>query len=114
MILTRFKSFFQTSLRFLITAFVCTLLVFSSVLPAQAIDNSNLREGEANLNKIQKESDDVAKSNPRGIEEVTEKAKKGTNAVQGAADKEKMVTPDETKATSIEEKANEFFQNLTN
>ncbi|MGV2830167.1 hypothetical protein [Myxosarcina sp. GI1(2024)] len=88
--------------------------MFSSVLPAQAIDNSNPREGEANLNKIQKESDDVAKSNPRGIEEVTEKAKNSPNAVQGEADKEKMVTPEETNAPSIEEKANKFFQNLTN
>lgn len=114
MILSRFKRFFQTSIRLLLTAFVCTLLVFSSVLPAQAAMDSNPRKGEESLNQIQKESDEVAKSNPRGIEETTEKAKRGSNAVQGDADTEKMVTPEETGATSVEQKANEFLQGLTN
>lgn len=114
MILTKFKTFFQTSLRLLLTVFICGILVFSSVLPAQAASTSNPREGEANLNRIQKETDDVAKSNPRGLEETTEKAKQGTNAVQGAADADKMVQPGETRAESVEEKANNFFQNLTN
>lgn len=114
MLLTRFKRFFQRLIRLLATAFICSLLMFSSISPALAANKSNPKEGETSLNKIQKESDEVAKSNPRGIKEVTEKAKKGSNAVQGDADTEKMVSPEKTSATSIEQKANEFLQDLTN
>ncbi len=107
------KKIFQTSVRLMVTAFICGLLVFTSVLPARAAD-SNPRKGEANLNSIQKETDDVAKSKPRSMEETIEKAKEGTNEVQGAADTEQMVQPGETGAESVEDKANNFFQNLTN
>ncbi|WP_036483484.1 hypothetical protein [Myxosarcina sp. GI1] len=111
--LTGLKKIFQTSVRFIVTAFICGLLVFSSVLPAQAAADSNPRKGEANLNSIQKETDDVAKSNPRNMEETMQKAKEGTNEVQGAADTEEMVQPGETGAESVEDKANNFLQNLT-
>lgn len=55
-----------------------------------------------------------ADSYPRGLEETTQKAQQGTNAVQGGADKDKMVKSEETSATSVKEKAASFLDSLTN
>ena len=113
MLSDKFNNWLKSSVRLVLTIFVCGLLFVASAYPAQAV-SSKPTDGEANLNRIQEETDDVARSNPRGIEEVTEKAQSGTNAVQGGADAEKMVSPDETDATTVKEKAANFFDNLTN
>ena len=113
MLSDKFNNWLKSSVRLVLTIFVCGLLFVASAYPAQAV-SSKPTDGEANLNRIQEETDDVARSNPRGIEEVTEKAQSGTNAVQGSADAEKMVSPDETDATTVKEKAANFFDNLTN
>ena len=88
-------------------------MFISSAYPAQAA-TSKTSDGEASLNKVQAKTDDVASSNPRGIKEVTKEAQKGLNAVQGGADKGKMISPEEADATSVREKAANFLDNLTN
>ena len=114
MLFNRLNSWLKSSLRVILTTFICGLLFVSSVYPAQAVTSP--KDGEANLNEIQAETDKVGKgleNNPRGIEETTKKAQEGLNEVQGAADKDKMVTPEETDATSVKEQAANFFENLT-
>lgn len=114
MLFNRLSNYLKRTFRFVAIAIVGGLLFISSVNPAQAA-SGKVTEGEASLNRVQKETDDVARSNPRGIEEVTEKAQKGLNAVQGAADRNKMVSPEEAKgATTVEEQAANFLENIKN
>lgn len=113
MLSNKIGNWLKSSLRLVLTVFVCGILFIASAYPAQAA-NSKPTEGEATLNKIQDKTDDVARSNPRGINEVTEEAQKGLNAVQGAADSDKMIDRDEANATTVKEKAASFLDNLTN
>jgi hypothetical protein len=116
MLFNKLNNWLKLSLRLILTTFICGLLFISTAYPAQAVTSSP-RDGEANLNRIQNETDKVGKgldNPPRGLEEVTEKAQQGTNAVQGGADADKMVKPEDTDATTVKEKAANFFENLTN
>ncbi|GAB4537063.1 MAG: hypothetical protein Tsb0014_25450 [Pleurocapsa sp.] len=114
MLFKQLNNWLKTSFRLVLTAIVCGLLFISTVNPAQAA-TSKPSDGEASLNRVQAKTDDVASSNPRGINEVTKEAQKGLNAVQGGADRDKMVSPEEADdATTITEKAANFLDNLTN
>ena len=113
MLLNKLNNWLKSSLRLVLTAFVCGLLFISSAYPARAA-TSKTTDGEVSLNRVQAKTDDVASSNPRGIKEVTKEAQKGLNAVQGEADKDKMISPEDADATSVKEKAANFFDNLTN
>ena len=114
MLLNKLNNWFKSSIRVVLIVLVCGLLFIATVNPVQAATTSKTTDGEANLNKIQNKTDEVANSNPRGIEEITEEAQKGTNAVQGGADADKMVSKDEANATTVKEKAASFLDNLTN
>ena len=113
MVFNKLNNWLKSSIRLVLTVFACGLLFISTAYPAQAA-TSNTTDGEANLNRIQAKTDDVARSNPRGIEEITQEAQKGLNAVQGDADKDKMISPEDTNATTVKEKAANFLENLTN
>ncbi|WP_019503616.1 hypothetical protein [Pleurocapsa sp. PCC 7319] len=113
MLFNKLNNWLKSSLRLLLTAFVCGLLFISSAYPAQAA-TSRATEGEASLNRVQAKTDEVASSNPRGINEVTKEAQKGLNAVQGGADADKMISPDEANATTVKEKAANLLDNLKN
>ena len=113
MLSNKINNWLRSSLRLVLTVFVCGLLFVASAYPAQAA-TSKPTDGEATLNKIQDKTDDVANSNPRGIEEVTKEAQKGLNAVQGSADADEMIDPSEANATTVKEKAASFLDNLTN
>ena len=113
MLLNKLNNWLKSSFRLALTAIVCGLLFISSVYPAQAATSKTTDE-EVSLNRIQAKTDDVARSNPRGIKEVTKESQKGLNAVQGGADKGKMVSPEEADATTVKEKAANFLDNLTN
>jgi len=113
MLFNKLNNWLKSSLRAVLTAIVCGLLFVSLANPAQAA-TSKVTDGEANLNSIQAKTDEVADSNPRGIEEITKEAQKGTNAVQGSADSDKMISPDEADATTVKEKAASFFDKLGN
>jgi len=111
MLFNKLNNWLKSSLRAVLTVFVAGLLFVSIANPAQAA-TSSVTEGEATLNNIQDKTDDVARSNPRGIEEITKEAQKGTNAVQGGADADKMVSKEEANATTVKEKAANFFDKL--
>ena len=113
MLFNKLNNWLKSSIRIVLTVLVCGLLFVSMANPVQAATSSP-SEGEANLNRIQKKTDDVAKSGPRDINEVTKEAQKGTNEVQGSADADKMISPEEAEGTTVKEKAANFFDNLTN
>ncbi|NEP20187.1 MAG: hypothetical protein F6J97_25435 [Leptolyngbya sp. SIO4C1] len=91
------------SLKGLLIAFICGVLLFANSLPAFAFGNSSSRpeEGTAQLNQVQEESEAAIKQRPRGLDEIKAKANSGLNAVQGSADASKMKNP----ATSRSEKS---------
>ncbi|MEL6440991.1 MAG: hypothetical protein AAFQ80_17260 [Cyanobacteria bacterium J06621_8] len=95
------------------TALLCGLLFISIADSAQAA-NSKPSDGEVSLNKIQDKTDNVASSDPRGMEEVQKEARKGLNGVQGGADKDKMISPEDTDALTVRKKVSKFLDNLTN
>ena len=113
MVFNKLNNWLKSSIRLVLTAFICGLMFVSMAYPAQAV-TSKTTDGEVSLNKIQAKTDDVARSNPRGIEEVTKEVQKGLNAVQGGADKDKMISPEDTDATTVKEKAANLLENLTN
>ncbi|MEM8676439.1 MAG: hypothetical protein AAGF83_21625 [Cyanobacteria bacterium P01_G01_bin.67] len=114
MLLNKVNSWLKSSIRAVLTALICGLLFVSVTNPVQAATSSATTDGEVSLNRIQNKTDDVASSNPRGIKEVTQEAQKGLNAVQGSADQDKMVSPQDADATTVKEKAANFLENLTN
>ncbi len=90
----RFNSIFVHPVRFLIVAFVCTLLFFSSAFPAAAMESSSSssspKDGEVNLNEIQRKTDKTVYDPPMTLEKIQERSEGGINEVQGAADVGKM------------------------
>lgn len=114
MLLNRLNNWLKSSFRLVLTAFVCGLLFISSVYPAQAA-TSKPTDGEVSLNEIQAKTDNVARSNPRGLKEITKESQQGLNAVQGGADKGKMISPeDASDVTTVKEQAANFLEDLTN
>lgn len=114
MLITKFNNWLKSSIRLLFTALICSLLFMSSAFPAQAA-TSNPQDGEVSLNRIQNKTDSVAQSNPRSLDEISKEASKGLNAVQGSADKSKMVSPEDASGeTTVKEQAKNFLEGLTN
>lgn len=108
--------------RFIIVAIATVLMLFSTNLPASAIgtSKSSMKSGETQLNTIQKETDKLSdklvndNTAAPGMKETQAKTQKGLNAVQGAADANKMYRPSNSKeATTVENKVNNFLDNLT-
>jgi hypothetical protein len=77
-----------------ITFVLATVLFLSNLAPAFA-DNYN--KGETMLNKIQEKTDELTRSAPPTLEQVQKETKKGINEVQGDADREKMISPNDAK-----------------
>jgi hypothetical protein len=113
MLSNKLNNWLKSSIRLVLTVIVCGLLFISNTFPAQAV-TSNPRDGEANLNEIQRRTDDVGYSDPQGLDEVVKQSNKGLNEVQGDADKDKMISPRDAKnATTVEEQADNLLDKLT-
>lgn len=108
----KLNNWLKSSIRAVLTLFVCGLLFIAVANPVQAA-TSKPTDGEANLNRIQEKTDEDARNAPFTIDEITKESQKGLNEVQGAADKDKMISPDETDTPSVKDKAASFFDNLT-
>lgn len=92
---------------------VCALLLFSSPLSAFATTSSPT-EGEANLTEIELKSQEAAESKPYSLEKTEEEANQGINEVQGDADKDKMLNPENTKDTpSFEKQVETVIESIT-
>ena len=98
-------------IRFLAALGFCTFLFFSSAFTAFA--DSNPSQGVTPLKTIEQKSKEALRSEPRNLSEVQTEAKKGINAVQGAADSEKMKNPANAKSTSVEEQVSDVLSNIT-
>ncbi len=114
MSIVKFNNWIKSSIRLVFTVLIRGLLFISSAFPAQAA-SSNPNDGEVSLNRIQEKTDSVAKANPRSMEELSKEAENGLNAVQGSADKSKMISPkDASDKTTVKEQAKNFLEDLTN
>ncbi len=80
--------------RFVLGAYICTLMFLYSSVPALA--NSNTK-GEEQMPKIQIKSQKVVESDPYSLEKTQAESNKGINEVQGNADKDKMYNPANTR-----------------
>ncbi len=102
--------------RFLVVAFTCALVFFSSAFPAAAVNNptSSLQDGTTQLLGTQKETDKVATEPPLGLKEVQKKSNEGLNEVQGSADIEKQKTPANSQdATTVEDQIGNILNKAT-
>lgn len=113
MLLNKAQNWLKSSINLVLTVLVCGLLFISNAYPAQAT-TSKPTDGEVSLNKIQAKTENVARSNPRGIDEIIDESRNGLNGVQGAADKNKMISPEDTNATTVEDQAVNLLDNLFN
>lgn len=114
MLFNKLNNWLKSSLRLILTAFICGLLFISIAYPVQAGTTSNPTDKEAKLKGIQAETEKVGQgdANPMGLEETIKRAQQGTNEVQGGADKEKMVKPEDTNATTVKDQAADLLNNL--
>ncbi|EKQ67090.1 hypothetical protein OsccyDRAFT_4912 [Leptolyngbyaceae cyanobacterium JSC-12] len=103
--------------RFLVIAFACALLFFSSAFPATAANTtspSKPSEGETQLKKIYDESEKVLDSGLDSIEEISKRAQRGINEVQGSADMGKMSTPENSQdATTFKDQVKRVLDKVT-
>jgi hypothetical protein len=100
---------------FLATA-VCALMVLGVASPAMAFGStpSDSSKGLVEMNEMKETSKDAVRKEPRNAKEVQAKAKRGTNAVQGDANLEKMNNPDNSRAArTIEAQAKDVLENIT-
>ncbi len=117
---TRFNSIILHPVRFLIVAFAFTVLFFSSALPAAALGSSpsSPTDGEQHLNEIQRKTEQAVIDPPMNLKEIQKRSqarKGGINEIQGAADINKMSTPENSKqATSVIDEVKGALRNLKN
>ncbi|MGB3294205.1 MAG: hypothetical protein WBB01_14555 [Phormidesmis sp.] len=109
------------SLRPLVIALACALLVFSSAAPAFAFGStpSRLDKGEEPLDTITKKSEEAISgpmTNANDGESVMKNSQEGLNGVQGAGDTENMISREEAQSkgvTSIETKIKNTLEDIT-
>lgn len=118
------KTFFVNFQRVVLTILVCTLFLVNNTLTAAAVTSSP-EKGEAHLNDIQKRTDMLDKNTgdiSRGdrsvypsLKQTQEAANKGPNEIQGDADLDKMISPEDVKnknEATAEDKVTGFFSKL--
>lgn len=104
-------------LRFLVAIVACVVLFLAATGPAFAMQGAQSRpsEGETQLKGIYKESEEALRNPPLSLEKIQSKANEGhINAVQGAADIEKMKRPENSQqATSFKEEIEKALDQVT-
>lgn len=102
--------------RFLLAAFVATILFFTYAVPAFAISSSpsDPREGEAPINNIYERSEDALKGGPPGMEAVSQPANEGLNEIQAEADVDKMNTTENSReAVTAQDQVEKALEKIT-
>lgn len=100
-------------IRFLIVAFICTLLFFVSAFPAIA-STSEPSDGVVSLDEIQARTNAIAGSQPRSLEEIQADTEGGLNSIQGKADYHKMSRPENSQdATTVEDQIKDALESIT-
>jgi hypothetical protein len=111
-----FNHFRRKILKIALASFACGLLLLGATAPAMAFgsNSSNSSQGTAQMNDLQETSNQAVKDEPRGIQDVQAKAKRGPNEVQGNADLDKLNTPANSQsATTIEDQAKNLLDKIT-
>lgn len=112
----KFSRFISITLRTVLVAFTCALLIMSSALPAAAISSSrsNPSEGATRLDKIFEKSEEVTKADPLSMEETQREANQGLNEIQGGADVNQMNRPeDSSHATTAKDQLQNALERVT-
>ncbi len=89
--------------RWLVTAFVCTLLMFSSAFPAFAAQSSPTK-GEQNLTGIEQKAQEATTEKPLSRGATEAETNPGLNEIQGTADMGEMKSPENSKTLGVEER----------
>lgn len=117
MILTNLINWVRAAKVFAI-ALVCTAVLVANSSPAFAFGiqgSAEPSEGTAQLDKTYQEAKEVAKGQPRGMQEVQSKASSGLNGVQGTADASKMKNAsDSTTAQTVEDDVKDAMESTLN
>jgi hypothetical protein len=101
-------------LRFLLAVCVSALLFFSSAFPAYAATSSPTK-GEDQMLKIEKKSLEAIGDDPYTLKDEVDKTNPGLNGVQGSADQDQMISPEDAKtsgATSFTEQVKNAVENI--
>ncbi|MCT7962389.1 low temperature-induced protein [Laspinema sp. D1] len=102
-------------LRFLLAVCVSALLFFTSAFPAYATTSSPTK-GEDQMLKIEKKSLEAIGDDPYTLKDEIDETNPGLNGVQGAADQDKMISPQDAKAdgaTSFIDQVKNSVENIT-
>jgi hypothetical protein len=105
--------------RLLVGACVCVLLVFSHAFPAYSApvnptaSTSAPQEGESQLRGIEREAQEAVLEDPYSRKETQVKTSEGLNEIQGNANVEDMKRPENTQATSVEDKLKNVLEKAT-
>lgn len=97
--------------RWLITAFVCALLLFSYTFPAFAAQSS-VNKGEEQLTGIEKKAQETTMEKPLSLQETERETNPGENEIQGTADADKMYRPETSKSSGIEQKVERALEKM--
>ncbi len=104
--MTMIQAFFAQTARGMVVAFTCGLLLLSNALPAAAISGSSTSspaKGLPNLENIQENTEEFMYGNGNrmpGMKETQERSAGGLNSVQGSADKDKMLSPEDARGAT--------------
>ncbi|MGL5835184.1 MAG: hypothetical protein ACRC1Z_18425 [Waterburya sp.] len=116
------QSFFATSVRILVTICFCAMIFAFNSVPAFAV-TSNPSDGTTKLNDIQKRTDDLTKNTDDianqdrsvypSLKEVQSASQEGLNEIQGAANKDQMISPEDAKdATTVADSIKKTFSKV--
>lgn len=115
MLVSKINTLLKNSVYFILSLVLCLSLVTSFAFPAAAGTASPVTKGEANLNKIQAKTDELAQQEPPSIKDIQDRTKGGINEVQGKADANKMISPEDAQGTTtLKDKIEHAFDKVTN
>ena len=108
-----------SSLRPLMIAAACALVLFANATPAFAFGNSSSKasDGLEQLDGVQNKSEQAitenAKNDMSSMGTVPENARKGLNGVQGSANKKDMISPSDANGNTVEGKIESALEEVT-
>jgi len=100
-------------------AATCAFVLFVNATPAFAFGGSNSQpeKGTEQLDSVQKMSEDAitkgSKNDMSNMRNVSKNAEEGLNEVQGAADKEDMISTNSANGETIEDHIEEALEGIT-
>jgi hypothetical protein len=111
----KFSRIISITLKTVLVAFTCALMILNSAFPALAMESSrsNPSAGEAPLDRIFEKSEEVTKADPLSMEETQRRANEGINEIQGAADKDQMYRPENSNATTPKQQFQNALEKVT-